>query len=449
MCEAKTRLHDAEERLLATSTRLRESEKELEAAKTIAADKQQETETARRSLADVERQLKATNTKMRKQKEKMKMLRTLAKEPSLVEVNALREVMMLRTQERDVLKQHLESVRIEHAEASVALVQAEQRANELGEKLEQKRCDHRKTKQSLQRCKDRSLSDATAVGNEKRKKRVPVSRLKNKGQATKRREEHVNGVASVAKSKADDQLIDDVKALRMSFENVDFDVKFAEEFPEDDPPMTFDMKVDNEKKALALIDNLISPCDKKCSSLTSIQEHKKVEKSEVTIAQVRQRRNATNDKLATDVGMQCDSESVDVDIRKLLEKVVQARPKLAGCKKMSVFFAADGRSVKHSHHSLGAHVAVLEEGNDVHKHDHLHPIGLCKCHEKHKDFKPHAKRIVEGLEDVQENGMFDGEVACEVHLGGDYKWLALVLGLWAASSKKQCCAHCLMTWLRR
>lgn len=451
--DTECKLEDTEEKLLQTSSQLSEAEKDLKSAKIAVADKEIQIEEVKISLADLQKRLNVSTSKIEKQKCKLKRLRVLVKKPSIEEANALREIVILKTREHDDMEKKLKDMKTRWTETSNALVQEKVRVKQLEDKLEKKRYLYRKVNQNLQRMRRSRLvlkpivnAPADKTG---RKKRVPVSMLKNKAQAKKRREDYVNAVVDAAKNRAQAELIDDVKGLRISFAEMDFDVKFTDDFADDDQPMTFEMEEENEKKAMQLVDKLICLYDHKCSSMKAIQEQKKVDTSDVSIEIVKQRRNALNDELAAELDLKYNSKSVDVDVRKTVERIVKTRHKLTGLNKLSVFFAADGRSIKHSHHSLGCYIAILEEGNDIHKHDHLYPIGLYRCPEKHKDFKPYADRIVQGLQSIQDNGIFDGKVVCNVYLGGDYKWLALVLGLWAASSKKQCCAHCLITWSAR
>ena len=270
-------------------------------------------------------------------------------------------------------------------------------------------------------------------------KQVPVSQLKDKGQRKKRLNECAQRVFEDAVKRAEREKVDVVKNLTLEFEGfrpmklhfVDPEEEEMEEEMENGMPT-----LDNDLKSS--LDSMLALANKKFLSKTTMKELK-IE----NLKDLDKRKKEMESELAEKLGLKCDDGRADFSMKKCAHEVHRLRNigKLCKDKKIEILIAGDGRSVRTKHKSLAMHLIFLDEGSKVHKHTHVHQLGMCDCKEDNAEMRQACSRCIKEINELASETI-DGNTV-ELHLGGDMKFTLMCCGLHPAGTKKRgTCTHC-------
>ena len=183
------------------------------------------------------------------------------------------------------------------------------------------------------------------------------------------------------------------------------------------------------------LDRLLARVDQKVTSLSALRNLRKADENVTKTEDLTSHRNSVNNKLAEDFGLEFNATKADFDLHKLLRKVTKLRG-LEADTELCIMFCGDGRSVRLKHKSVALCLVILNEKDNVHKHTHVHQIGVYNTAESYKDFKECTKRTLKAIDDISADGI-DG-VPCKLFLGGDMKFIHMMTGLFQPGALKKC-----------
>ncbi|XP_078347604.1 uncharacterized protein LOC144632757 [Oculina patagonica] len=128
-------------------------------------------------------------------------------------------------------------------------------------------------------------------------------------------------------------------------------------------------------------------------------------------------------------------ELLEIELRKQLSK------SSADETTVKVKISGDGARMSHSSSLFVCSFSLLEEGQQMLSSSGNHTIALVKGHEEYGPLKEGLKNVCHSVNQLVEKGYIeiDGKkVNLHFHLGGDYKFLLLALGMKGATSNNSC-----------